>query len=365
MRLGDVTAGRDNNFNLLRVLAALSVVVSHSFNVISGDPRLEPVYRSVGMSLGSIAVDVFFVTSGLLVTGSLVNRRSIVEFFWGRALRILPGLWVMLILLAFVVGPMFTAVTLREYFTSPTLVEYLLRCGTIVTNISNQLPGVFTDNPRRGVNNPLWTIPYEVYMYTLIACFWLAARRMNRTTRQLAVFVLVFAAAAGAAALTGHFKGTLDEHRLRISELIYMFFSGSAAFFFRDHVKLTSLRMLLLATAIVAAGFINAHAFYVAYILFVPYLLLHLAYVPGGMIRRFNGVGDFSYGVYIYAFPVQQVLVATIPGISPLGVALYAGSVALLLAYLSWNFVEEPALHRRSAFVALSRSGLASLRRTA
>src|SRR4051812_37390900 len=97
MKLSDVARGRDNNFNLIRVLAALAVLVTHSFTLALGTSDAEPFAHSLGMTPGGMAVDIFFVTSGFLVTASMLQRQNIIAFLWARALRIFPALWVMLI----------------------------------------------------------------------------------------------------------------------------------------------------------------------------------------------------------------------------------------------------------------------------
>ena len=99
MKLSDFTSGRDNNFNLIRIIAALAVLVTHSFALATGTSAAEPFQKTLGMTIGSIAVDIFFITSGFLVTGSLLTRKSFIdfiEFVWARVLRIFPALLVML-----------------------------------------------------------------------------------------------------------------------------------------------------------------------------------------------------------------------------------------------------------------------------
>jgi peptidoglycan/LPS O-acetylase OafA/YrhL len=102
---------------------------------------------------------------------------------------------------------------------------------------------------------------------------------------------------------------------------------------------------LLAAVAVIAAGWAGDQAtLHVVYFLALPYLLFFLAFVPGGAVRRFNAVGDYSYGLYLFAFPVQQVIVAFAPGVTVLELALGATAVSLAIAWCSWHMVEQPAL---------------------
>jgi len=98
-------SGRDNNFNLVRLAAATAVVVSHSFALATGDPAAEPLWSTLGITLGGLAVVAFFMTSGYLVGGSLLSNGQPIRFAVARALRIYPGLWVALLLTVFVLGP--------------------------------------------------------------------------------------------------------------------------------------------------------------------------------------------------------------------------------------------------------------------
>lgn len=92
---------------------------------------------------------------------------------------------------------------------------------------------------------------------------------------------------------------------------------------------------------LVVCAFWQADVFFVLYCLVLPILLLLLAYVPQGNIRRFNQSGDYSYGIYIYAFPVQQLIVTAIPGVSvPVMIGL-SFVITLLLAMLSWHLIEK------------------------
>ncbi len=104
-RLSEYAVGRDNNFNLIRLMAALSVLFSHSVAALGLPSSREFFFDHLGLSLAEMAVDVFFVTSGFLVAGSLVNRGDVIAFLWARALRIYPAIWVMLVLTVFALAP--------------------------------------------------------------------------------------------------------------------------------------------------------------------------------------------------------------------------------------------------------------------
>jgi peptidoglycan/LPS O-acetylase OafA/YrhL len=175
MQLGQLAHGRDNNFNLIRIIAASGVLVTHSFALVTGDKMSEPLRAQLGIPLGSLAVDTFFITSGFLVTASLLKRQSLLEFAWARCLRIFPALLAMLCLTVLGVGLFFSTLSSSQYLLDPQTYRYLARASVLVFGIVDGLPGVFESNPLRGaVNGSLWTMPYEVWMYMLLGLAWLA-----------------------------------------------------------------------------------------------------------------------------------------------------------------------------------------------
>jgi peptidoglycan/LPS O-acetylase OafA/YrhL len=346
MRLSSLTQGRNNNFNLVRIIAALAVLVTHSFALSSGNPADEPLRQTLGMTLGSIAVDVFFVTSGLLVTASLLRSESVVAFAWSRCLRIFPGLLVMLMLTVFIVGPLFTSLQPASYLLDSGTLAYLLKGATLVTGILDRLPGVFESNPYpSSVNGSLWTMPYEVRMYALLAVLWATVHKVLRLRGAAftkAIQALAFISGAGL--VLGHFVSSRDPTFLR---LFFMFFAGATLFVSRDRVLLSA-PLFLLAMALTMVAAVNQHSFFVVYTLLLPYLVICLAYVPSDKARQYNKVGDYSYGIYIYAFPVQQSLAALVPGISAAGMLLASLLATTGLAALSWHFIESRAMGLRA-----------------
>ena len=175
MRLSHYAVGRDNNFTLVRFTAAMAVLFAHSIGALGLPPETEPVFRRVGFSLGEMGLDALFVTSGFLVTASLVKRGDLIGFFWARALRVYPALWVMLLLMVFVLAPALTTLPFPDYFASETTWSYLAKCATLIGGIRYTLPGVFDALPLKGeFNGSLWTMPVELRMYIYVAVLWLA-----------------------------------------------------------------------------------------------------------------------------------------------------------------------------------------------
>jgi len=160
---------RGNSFGALRLLASLSVIYTHSFPLALGAAFHEPLI-GLPFSLGTLGVFVFFVISGILVTKSFIQSRSVVHFLVYRAARIFPALVVCLVLCALVMGPLVTRVSWSEYFTSSQLWTFLLRDISLLGDVQTTLPGVFVDSPLpHAVNDPIWTLPWEIRAYMLLA----------------------------------------------------------------------------------------------------------------------------------------------------------------------------------------------------
>lgn len=334
-RLSELTVNKNNNFNLIRLAAALAVLINHSFPLATGREVDFWIGSHLGISLGSIAVDIFFATSGFLVTGSLLSNNNILRFIKARILRIYPALIVMLLITTILIGGYFTSLHMREYLASSDTLRYLLKNGSLFTGASYTLPGVFETNPyKESVNGSLWTLPYEIWMYSTLAFAWIISSvsqgrsRIFRTTIvTLALFALV----------------TYNSTNSDDTKLFSMFFSGAAFCVLQKRITL-SLPLFLLAAMALMASMLDKEIFHVVYSLTLTYLLMCAAYMPSGRIRAFNRIGDYSYGVYIYAFPVQQSVAAFFPGISVAGMFQISLLITFMLAVLSWHFIEKPAL---------------------
>lgn len=150
--LGELSQGRDNNFLLLRFVTASLVVFSHSFG-LTGHGEIEPLYRLAHFSLGSLAVDVFFVVSGFLVCKSWYSRLNIIDYLFARFQRIYPALWVAVALCAFVIGPIFTRFPIAQYFSYLDLYKFVAENATLLPKgVFTTLPGVFDGHLLVSVN---------------------------------------------------------------------------------------------------------------------------------------------------------------------------------------------------------------------
>lgn len=341
-RLSDVLSPDSNSFGVVRLLAALAVVVSHDFGVRAGGMYADPFDAWTGFSLGKHAVHVFFVLSGLLVTMSLARSASLYHYAQARFLRIYPGFTACVLFTVLVLGPLVTTVSLREYLLSPQVFRYVVETLGLVT-AKQTLPGVFAGNPMAGeVNLSLWTLKHEVFCYVLLASF---AATSLLTTRRRSAMVLGGLCILLAASY-GRPDWIIEESLLdSLRRFIICFSLGSLAYTFREEIRLSP--MVLLAACVIGSLALGTF-------LAVPVMLLLTAYgtliVAGqrfGLLSRWTEKNDLSFGVYLYGWPVAQTVLVFWPqaGIWELHAITIVASVALAVA--SWRLVEQPALELR------------------
>jgi peptidoglycan/LPS O-acetylase OafA/YrhL len=348
MRLSEHARSRDNNFSLLRLMAALTVVLVHSTPVLGlGSPEQDFLLTHIGRASGPIALDWLFVTSGFLVTASLFNRGDVNHFIWARSLRLFPALWLCLPLLVLGLAPLLSALPAKDYYGSKETWTYLWRGMTLVNGIRYSLPGVFDTVPLKGeFNGSLWTLPVELRMYMYCVIGWLAfSWRPAWRVPALRIVAPLIAVALYVMLIRAFLRGTLSN----VDVAIFMFFMGASLYFWRDRVSLSWASFAALPLLVAGAALIDRNLAFAVYILCSAPFLLHLAYLPGGRIRKVNDWGDYSYGIYIYAFPVQQTLAFLFPKMPLAAMVLSAAGISWALAYCSWHLVEKRAMELKNA----------------
>lgn len=347
--LSDLSDGRDNNLNLIRFVAAGAVLVSHATPITRGPALAEPLVALTGHSLGTIAVFIFFAISGFLITASFQRSSSHLSFILARVLRLMPGLVISLLLVAFVLGPIVTTLPVAAYFTSADVYAFVLRDAGLFP-LQYRLPGVFDGQPVEAVVGSIWTLRHEVlcYMGVFVAGLIGAWRGRGRAT----VALVLYACAWGAGLMMPE---ALPYVLGKFLTLSMPFVIGIAFWIWRDRLVLHPvLCVALVAVAWVVRGTPLALP---TFALALSYVTFWLAYVPGGVIREFNRLGDYSYGVYVYAFPLQGLAVHLVGAQSPVQNIALAALPTLALAVASWHLIEGPAMARKPAILRLLGQG--------
>jgi peptidoglycan/LPS O-acetylase OafA/YrhL len=322
-------------------------------------------------TLGALGVEIFFAISGFLVAKSWYAQPRLRAFVVKRSLRIVPALAVTVLALAFVLGPIVSEVSPGDYFRSSTTYAYPIDnvvatvSGDTVRDVSHGLPGVFASAPDTSVDKSLWTLPIEVRAYIAIA----ALGALGLLTGGLPLLVVGFFAlsvAPSSITETAGIGSALDFLRGADGEtahLTAMFAFSALLYRHRARVVLHPGLAAVALAALVAA--IGTPAERPLLVVAIPYLALFFAYRSWGGLRVLAQHADVSYGLYLLAFPVQQMIVHLWGGSSlpaPAVVALIAFPITYLLALASWHGVEKRALRLKGA-LAGSRPARSDARR--
>ncbi len=293
---------------------------------------------------------IFFGISGYLVTTSFRRGKNrVVPFLTKRALRIFPALIAVAVLSACLIGPFVTTIDLRAYFSSPRTLSYVYH--NIALNPQFDLPGVFLTNPFPGaVNGSLWTLPMEFVLYLVVVGFAVVpwAKAHQWISLALAVVAVMLARVIPASKYIVY--GT-DLYNV-FFQAPY-FFVGSFLSYRSDWVRQNGGRIVLpLCVALLAlygTPLVQIGAWVV-----IPCVVILVGEMRSPIATTFARLGDISYGVYLWSFPMQQLAALyLLPRIGPFPAMLSAAVTVLLLAKLSWKTIERPALGlKRNAFLS-------------
>lgn len=344
---------RNNNFDFIRFCAATLVLFSHSYPLSGRNPQ-EPIAKFIGYETGGgIALAVFFIISGYLITASYINGKGPFDYIRKRSFRIFPGL-IVAILLSILLGSAITPLDFGKYIIHPQTLAYL---KNLVLNIQYNLPLVFSNNilPNT-VNGSLWTLPVEVFMYGLVMLFGLAGALKRSVILTTTMILAIFYFFAGNYLSINNYIILNAAPLMQFFKLGTFFFLGSTFYVFKDKIPINGYVALLFFIAIVTT--IKSSIGAILYTLLTPYLVFYISKLKIPTLANFGKHGDFSYGIYIYAFPVQQSVIYFLGEKISIGFfTLISFSITVVLAIISWKLVEAPALAyvRKNTF--LTRSG--------
>lgn len=332
--------GHSNNFDIIRLVAASLVLISHAFPISGDTSRPEPLAQfTLGQTtFGAFAVEIFFFISGFLVTRSYLRSRSLVRFATARAFRIVPGLLVVALISILIMGPLVTVLGTLEYFEHGLTRKYLYNA---ILHVQYFLPGVFTDHPNGAVNGSLWSLEIEGIMYLILPFFLLFSGRFLPMLGPILVAGLIVGHTTGMTDVT---KGFYTYYIVHLGQFFGM---GMVAYIWRRYIPL-AWPLALIGILAILAGAGNG-TFTLMMVLCGGYVLLWIAYALPKIHDPITRYGDISYGVYIYAFPVQQLAVMTAFGQTWYGNILIALPLTLICGALSWHLVEKPAMSYRKA----------------
>lgn len=347
LRLVDSLAPDRNGFALVRLGAAVAVLISHNIAIFTGNTKADPLYDLTGFTIGQHAVHVFFILSGVLVSLSMSRSAGFRDYMLARLLRIYPGFAACVLITALVIGPLVSTRPLVTYFGDVSVVRYIALTLGLVT-AREPLAGVFAANPFAGeVNLSLWTLKYEILCYLALAVLAASGLLTRGRRAQMALGLIVAALVATYAIPDLVGEESLAENLRRFGLCFGM---GALAFAYRNTLLLSPMVLLGLVGlfAVVHGGRFGEPAL----VVLTAYGTLLLAGVSGGKAARWASHHDLSYGVYLYGWPVAQTVILAAPA-TPLW-ALHVASLVLIvpLAAASWTLIEKPSLEVRPRLAA-------------
>jgi len=298
--------------------------------------------------MGLLGVYIFFAISGYLVAQSWSRDPHVLRFMAKRALRIFPGLVVCTLLSVLVLGPLLTSLDANAYWQNEHTLGYL---SNIALYISYHLPGVFANNAwPHAVNGSLWSLPVEFFMYLLLALIGLvgalvqAALNIQRATAWLVGGMsLLFIALAALWALPTQEAMVVYRTDLRHIPMCGVYFMVGASLYCFQWEKHFTLSNVLLALVAWLSLSHRTQWFAMASWLVLPFVVMAFGLARHSWLSRMH-TRDYSYGIYIYAFPVQQTVASFWPQMPLPAYLLSTFVITVALAAISWHFVEKPAL---------------------
>lgn len=355
-----IREGHDNFFTPLRLLMAVMVLVGHAFHVAEGSS-----YAHVGMAEPKIffnyeasylAVNMFFIVSGFLVTKSMLYRQNIAVYASARILRIFPALLFHVIFVMFVIGPIATQLPLATFFSDPQFYSQPLQVLSFYET-SMTLPGAFEGNPQQVASIPLWTLRYEVLAYIgTVLVFSLGLLRNNWMI--LAQFILCVGAWLGL-----KFSGAYETLLPTLQVLLRFgicYSLGAAIYAYRKRLGFHILGLPI--ALLIAALFNNTPLFEIAINLCLAYFIFWAAYLKLPKLAGLSKISDVSYGIYIYHYCILQSVYYVYPSVTTLVLIAITLPVTVTLALVSWHVIEKPALGYKKQFADIIRFKRLSLR---
>jgi peptidoglycan/LPS O-acetylase OafA/YrhL len=331
---------KHNNFDFLRFLFAIFVVISHSYPLSGIDESSQWIYQITNGQtvLARIGLYGFFIISGFFIFKSLERSKSLLDYYKKRFLRLFPALFFVL-LITLILAPLVYQGTI-PFYKNQEVYTYLPN-NLSLYNFQAVIEGIFDNNPYHSINGSLWTIRYEFSLYIGLSLLYFF-RKDSRIAKVLLVVCLAILLII-INFFMGRFAGSsvLGMIGYEILDLGTFFVFGSvmAALGFE---KLKH-RWLFLISILVLVLSIHYNFFNAVKHVVLPVIVLIIGFAPLPFFSAFGKIGDMSYGIYIYSFPVQQTLIYYY-NLNLDQLMFWSLVISITLGYLSWHLIEKKAL---------------------
>lgn len=336
-----------NNFDLLRILFAWFVIISHSY-VLNGLGATDPLFEATNQTFlfSFIGVKGFFIISGYLIFKSMMVSKSIPEYLIKRTLRIFPALAVVLLVTLVAVFFIYPA-GITPFFYNKEVYAYFIG-NLILFKPHFFITGVFSNLMSPAINGSLWTIEYEFFFYLFILGFFFV-----RSNKKLLTILLGLSVAAFLVVRLFFYNWTVRTHFFIPLESMfdlgpYFLMGALLSCYDLDQLPAKNVIAVFLLSALLVGTYMHVGHTVVYFTL--PYLVIYLGKKTSGLAAWVHQkLGDPSYGIYLYAFPLQQFIIYLY---KPSTLTLFVISTigAFAFGYLSWILIEKKALALKAYF---------------
>ena len=354
--LNDIYDRKNNSFDDMRFVLASLVLFVHSYALLYGESGAKDFFvkmTNYQLGLSTIAVYGFFILSGFFMIQSLESNSSFLKYTKNRVLRIIPAFWMSLGLFSFLIIPMISHQIDIFSFNKGSSLEFFIKAGTFhIFGYAWNITGAFPNNPMMdAINGSMWTLKHEIALYFILPLIvWLTYAKRNLLLIVFSVFFLL----ALLNITTGFNLFTIpccrawvfasNEYPFFIVFASY-FFAGVIFYKFKDYILISKRFFLLFVFLFILSMFLGNMK--IITLISLPYIILYF----GSVYRKkiFSIKGDYSYGMYIYAFPIQQILVHFYKNdINAIQLFMMSFIITLFVSILSWHFFEKKILKMKN-----------------
>jgi peptidoglycan/LPS O-acetylase OafA/YrhL len=334
----------DNNFNFIRLVLTILVLLAHAPELIDGDRHREILTNIFHtLSFGELAVNGFFLLSGYLILQSWQRKPQFASFLKKRILRIYPGFIVASLVSIFIVTPL--AIHPIDFWQPVDLYAHLQRL--VFLDTPNVPDNVFQGNPYPKVNSSMWTIVHEFRCYLLVAILGVIGG-LNRATGWLVMSgVVFFVHNLPLAICFPQLSVEFAHHLSDLIRLLTFFCAGGCFYLLRDRIRYTK-KYALLALGMAIFSLFSERLLHLILPTLGGYGFFWFAFLKIPSLKWFHTASDISYGIYLYGWPTEKLLIWYFPALSPWAVFICAVGITAVCGFSSWHLVEKPCLRLRN-----------------
>lgn len=334
MYIKDITNPQNNNFTLIRIILSILVIYGHSFPLTNKNVNSDIFIKFFHISPSVHAVALFFFISGLLISKSFITKNQPISFILARFFRIIPALFISALFLAFIAGPLLTTLPLSDYFTNKDIYRFIYKNLLMQTQFT--LPGVFENLPYpSAITGSWWTIRYEVICYLFLLFIGMIGGFKNKHIATLICSTIIILILTNSTFIQNNLSPLKE-----IYYLPFYFCTGCLFYIWSDKIQINFPVLIGLIGITILCR--NTTIYTILFFLSTSVFILILAISE--TIKKIKIKHDISYGIYIYGFFVQQVLIFQFPNMNNYWNTVFSIIICVLLALISAKYIEEPAI---------------------